>query len=166
MSERDSHHPCSGEAWGSWDSGFVNRAWQQLRAGPAWLGLGVLIAAVVLMHSMGMGHGGTVEPQPKGHGTHAVAGQATQGVEAQLPPSGCAGACVPEVRAIDETHAMTGLCLAVLTSLLLLLLVRHAASRSMIIVRAMGAPRRVTRSGRGPPLCRAPSLSQLGVLRI
>ncbi|MFC7595836.1 DUF6153 family protein [Terrabacter sp. GCM10028922] len=136
---------------------------QRLRAVVGLMGLGMLIAAVVAMHSMGAGHSRVA-------GVHGVSAAHEPGAVHTSPladdASGRCGACLSQLVAAADSHAMAAMCLAVLTGLALLLLGRlllRGRERSPF---AHDRRRDLILAGRAPPGLSAPSLSQLGVLRV
>jgi hypothetical protein len=155
------------------------------------LGLAVLIAAVIAMHSMGIGHGAPAAGHAALHasGGHRAASVAGVGVDphqgrsatavhassGHVHPAPCAQDWAEQPGGVHcaaqlspgshlNTHAMAGMCLAVLSTLLLLMVARQLR-RSLAATFRAAPPRWLGPVSRDPPHLSTPSLSQLGVLR-
>lgn len=144
------------------------------RSGLLVLAVLALIAGVVAMHSLGLGHG-PMSMASAGHGvgsseTHHAAPLAAGPAPAHRSETAqtCA-TCLVVVAAGSSApaHGMGSMCLAVLPILLLLLvaLLRRRTSTLTHPVRR-GRLRVLLRSGRDPPAYLRPSLSKLCILRI
>jgi hypothetical protein len=158
----------------------------------ALLGLAVLITAVIAMHSMGIGHGAPAAGHAAlpASGGHRVANFAGVGVDphegrSTIPVHASSGHAHPAPCAQDWTeqsggvycgahlspgshlsaHAMAGMCLAVLSTLLLLMVARQLSRRVAGTFREAPCRRWLGPVPRDPPHMSTPSLSQLGVLR-
>ncbi len=143
------------------------------RSGLLVLAVLALIAGVVAMHSLGLGHGpmsmasaGDVGSSETHHAAPLAAGPAP--AHWSETAETCA-TCLVVVAAGSSApaHGMGSMCLAVLPILLLLLvtLLRRRASTLTHPVRR-GRLRVLLRSGRDPPAYLRPSLSKLCILRI
>lgn len=138
----------------------------QLRAIVSLLGLAMLIAAVVAMHSMGAGHSpgaGTGTPAAHAAGHGPAAGHSEPVAAGDTGPC---GECLAQLVPVGDPHAMAAMCLAVLTGLVLLMVGRLLARGRARSPLARDRRRNLAPGGRAPPGLLAPSLSQLGVLRV
>ena len=125
----------------------------------------MLIAAVVAMHSMGAGHSGVAGTGDRVH----AAGHDPAAVHSSPVAAGVtcpSGECLAQLVPVGDAHAMAAMCLAVLTGLVLLVLGRLVARGRARSPLAHDRRRHLALGGRAPPGVLAPSLSQLGVLRI
>ncbi len=126
-----------------------------------------LIAGIVVMHSLGLGHG----PMATGHSGHsgpsAMAGTTEMvGMDATAAPHGLATADEVVAGSTDPGHGMAAMCLAVLP-LLIILLARLLGFRVRALAHAV--PRDgwggFVPSNRAPPEHLRPSLLKLCILR-
>ena len=133
------------------------------------LAVGALIAGIVAMHSLGLGHG----PMTTGHSGHsghsgdAVMAEATKMVGMSASPAALAMTRADGIKAPGHPgHGMAAMCLAVLP-LVVLLLARLLGWRVRSLAHAV---RRRGGGGfvpgnRAPPALMCPSLLKLGILR-
>jgi hypothetical protein len=80
--------------------------------------------------------------------------------------TGRCGSCPSHLGPVGDAHETAPMCLAVLTGLMLLALGRRLTHGRARLPLGHDRRRQLARRGRAPPGLLAPSLSQLGVLRI